>query len=400
MAKLKPLLISLLIGVVNAVVFVIFEWLVNEGTNVIWNDIFNTDTIRWMVIPLAIVLSIAFSGLLRLLKQDRIVAVKTDIFDEVNLKPTTLNAIGIIFIVGLASLLAGASLGPEASLMGLSIGIGVWLAQKSGTMKAAGLYALTSVGALLVAFLGSLIPLAIPLLLLYKKEKKIVFANIIPPIVAGLAAYMSLIIIKGAPEGYGTIPLAPDFLPVDLLTALVLGIAGAIIAKLLKTFIAKFAVTSQRFNKSLHWIGAAALFGGVIGIAYFVGGETTQFSGSEGTKLLAASYHTMNPLMLLIIVLAKLLATSWSLPSGYRGGLIFPSIFMGVAMGILAGMIVPAAAGPGVVLGSVSGIVAAMTTPVLGFILILSIAPWQLLFVALAGMVGAIIGQKLIAGVK
>src|ERR1044071_5998658 len=117
------------IGVLNAIVFLGFEWLVNHGTVYIWDDVVGSDTERWRVIPLAIVLSVLFSVLVRALGQPRVGAVHTDpLAGGSDPAPATLTAIVVILVIGVASLLAGASLGPEASLVAASAAIGAWLA--------------------------------------------------------------------------------------------------------------------------------------------------------------------------------------------------------------------------------------------------------------------------------
>ena len=49
------------IGAVNAVVFRVFELLVNNGGNAIWNTWLHSNKQRWIVVPLAIGSSVVFS---------------------------------------------------------------------------------------------------------------------------------------------------------------------------------------------------------------------------------------------------------------------------------------------------------------------------------------------------
>jgi len=42
----RPALFGLAIGVVNGLVFLGFEWLVNHGTDWLWNDVVDTDEVR------------------------------------------------------------------------------------------------------------------------------------------------------------------------------------------------------------------------------------------------------------------------------------------------------------------------------------------------------------------
>src|SRR5262245_10875982 len=105
--------VALALGVVEALVFYGFEWAVNHGTTGLWADFVGSDEHRWRVVPLALVLSILFSILLRLLRQPRVVHPQTDLLGELGeAKPGPLIGVAVVLIIGLASLLAGASLGP------------------------------------------------------------------------------------------------------------------------------------------------------------------------------------------------------------------------------------------------------------------------------------------------
>lgn len=395
MSKLRFLLTTLFIGILNAVILVIFEFITTQGTEYLWNDFFNTDANRFSAIPVAILLSIIFSATIILFKQKRIGNPETDLLSDESIKPTSINDLIAIFVIGAISLLAGASLGPEASLVGIATGIGILFAEKIKNMEGAKLLALSSVGALLVAFLGSLFPVLIPILLIYKKEKKIVPAHLIPPIIAGIASYITLNLIKGNGAGY-EIPLGNTYTPPDLISAIFLGFLGAFVAAFIKLLINKFEILNESISSKTHWIVSAAIFGGVLGTIYLLGGQTIEFSGREGTNLLLQTQSSYSAIALITIAVAKLLVTSWSLPSGYRGGLIFPSIFMAVALSLALETFHPVLGGPGVIVGGVSGILTAMASPVLGFILILSIIPFNFVGIAAAGLIGALIGTKLI----
>jgi H+/Cl- antiporter ClcA len=95
------------------------------------------------------------------------------------------------------------------------------------------------------------------------------------------------------------------------------------------------------------------------------------------------------------IVLVKLLVTAWSLAAGYRGGLVFPSVFTGVAVSVVIVDEWSSVAGPGVVVGGVAGILTAMTSPVLGPIMLVALLPFSLLGVALVAAAGAVAGDLL-----
>lgn len=394
--KLKIIFASIAIGIAVALSYLIVEFIDTQGTNYLWNEFFNTDENRLLTIPVAIFLSIIFSAVILLLKKKRIGKAETNLLSDETVKPTSLKDIFTIFLIGSTGLLAGASLGPEGVLVAISSGIGIWFAQKAGKMETAKLMAISGVGALLVGFFGSLLPILVPILILYKKEKKIVPQHLIPPILSGLVTYITLYIIKNGNIGFGSIPTGSTYNFQDLIGAFILGLIGAFIALLIKTLIEKFQFITKNINSKTHWLVSASIFGGVIGILYFIGGPAIEFSGKEGTELLLQN-DSYSFITLIIIVITKLIATSWSLPAGYKGGLVFPSVFMAVALSLILAEIHPILGGPGITIGATSGIMSAMLPPVMGFILVISMIPFNFILVALAGLFGAIVGTRLIA---
>ena len=393
MDKIKIILVSLLIGILNALFYLAVEFIDTQGTDFLWNDVFNTDQNRILVIPLAIFLSIVFSAVIIFFKQKRIGKSETNLLSDEEVKPTRFKDIITIFIIGCTGLLAGASLGPEGVLVGISSGLGIWFAGRAGKVEASKLLILSSVGALLVGFFGSLLPIIIPILILYKKEKKVVLGHWIPPIIAGIGTYVTLFIIKDGNMGFGTIPVGSTYNFQDLIGAFLLGIFGAVVAFLIKKLINKFQIITNNIDSKTHWVVSASIFGGILGILYLIGGPSIQFSGKEGTEMLLQNSFSIG--ILILVVITKLIATSWSLPAGYRGGLVFPTIFMAVAMSMVLTQIDPILGGPGITIGATAGMMTAMLSPVMGFILVLSMIPLNFILVAIAGLGGAIIGTKL-----
>ncbi len=393
------LLVAVAIGVVDAIVFVVFEAAVDDGSDWLWNDFAGTDDTRWRVVPLAIVLSIAFSALVRLFRQPRFIAPRTDLApsgsEEVG--PTSLPTIGVIFVVGVASLLAGASLGPEASLMALSAAVGAWAAGRMKTGGDAQVFVLGSVGALLVAFVGSLVPLVVPVLLLARQRQLSVRAAIITT-TAGLAAYGGLFVLRGGTaDGYGTIPEASTHYGIhDFVAAVVLGVIAVFVAHGFKRCVALFAGITKRVDEQVSWPISAMVYGAVLGSIYLVGGETIEFSGSNGTVTLLERSATYSAAALGGIALAKVLATAWSLSSGYRGGVVFPSIFTAVATGLFVSRVASHLGGPGVEVGVVAGMLTALTGAPFALVFLLALLPAALVLLAAAGVVAAAITERLL----
>jgi H+/Cl- antiporter ClcA len=386
------------LGIAVAVLFVVFEWVVKDGTDYIWNDVVNSDEVRWRVLPLAIILGLVFGWLLKLTKQKRLPPIETDFTASHGAPgPVSLQDLGIIFAVGAVSLLAGASLGPEASLVALCSGFGVWVAGKAGMQDKQQLLLLCGVGALLVAFFGSLVPAVIPLLLL-KQSKKLSVERAALIGVSALSTYGAIWLIKGKVHGWGGIPASVHFSLRDYVLAFVLGILTALAATWLHRLIKRFAPITKNIYDRTHWLVTAGIFGGVIGLLYLIGGQTVQFNGSAGSSMLVHNHAEYGTLALAGLVIIKIIATAWSLAAGYRGGLVFPSVYTGVALSLFVGSLADGFGGAGTMIGAIAGIFAALTTPALGLVMLISILPIKLLGLAVAGVIGAALAKKLLSG--
>jgi H+/Cl- antiporter ClcA len=256
-----------------------------------------------------------------------------------------------------------------------------------------------SIGALLVAFVGSLVPVLVPLLLL-AQQKKISPRTVTVAVVAGVAAYITLYVIQlGSTNGYGTIPAATDVDVHDFFGAALLGIVAVFVARGFDRTVHTFQRVTKLLDARLPWAASAAIFGTGLGVIYLAGGETIEFSGKDGAEILLERSASYTALALAGLALAKLLATAWSLTTGYRGGVVFPSIFTAVATGLFAAHVASSFAGPGVVVGVVAGILTAMTGAAFAIVFLLSLLPVKLVGLAAVGTGGAVLCDRTIARV-
>lgn len=396
MKKLGFWLVIITIGIANAVILWAFEFIGIEGTEWLWNDILHADNsaIRWLIVPLAaVVLSISLSALTIVLSEKRLVPIH-DLTDEIEHPEgkATLSALGIILIIGAVSLLAGASLGPEASLMAASITLALWATARFEFTGAQKILILSSISALFVAFFGSLIVVFVPLLLLIK-QKRFKLVPVTSVLLASIVSFIVILLIDGDSPGYGVFPHLPNLQPHDYWMAIVIGFATSIIALALNWCIKGFSRLAILIDKQLNWVLSAGLFGLVLGVLYLIGGETIQFSGSVGTSLLVQNALSYSAFALIAMIITKILATSWSKATGYRGGLVFPSIYIGVALGILVTVLLPEFGGTGAVIGSVAGILSAsLGSPIIAGILLLAIVPpSEALLIAACAIAGTMI---------
>lgn len=398
-----------------AVIFEVFEYIVDHGQDFIWNDIFGSDETRWLVVPLAIGLGMFFGLVLIIYKAPRWIHPDADLFEDVGKEEGKRTTIADIFrglVIGASSLLAGAPLGPEMPLTESSIGLGKYLGGRVTLDKASkAILVISSIGALMVAFLGSLIMMALPFLLVFKQSKQLLKTAAVPIVLASLSGYGTLWLIDHRTEGYGTIPVPPHAGLHDYLGGIAVALAISIYAFILLRLLSWLAVQAKQIQESFPWYIAAAIFGMGVGLLYWIGGESVQFSGSEGSKLLIATATSYTTWALLGLAVVKLLVVAWAKASGYRGGLYFPSIFAGVALGLFIGSVFGSIAGPGIMIGAIAAIFAALGFPdkpnpqpkdylvpvLISFLFIMALIPFKLIFLAMVSVAAATAGNLIIS---
>ncbi len=391
-------LAALIIGIVDAVVLYLFELVGIEGTVWLWDDVLGTDDQRWRVFPVAIVLGLLLTAVYKLVKVKRVKETSGDLLEELQDPPSSLASIGAVLLIGAVSLLAGASLGPEAALMAFSAGFGAFIAarMKNGSDKQ--LLVLASVGALLVAFVHSILLVLIPLLLLWQSSwrsgNKLPIRSVAVILLAGAAAFGTIYgirLLTGEP-GVGLIPALPELVPHDFAIAILLGFVSGLLALALNALVRLFSQTSLAVVnagfKGVEWI-FGALAGLALGFLYYAGSPVVQFSGKIGTELLIDNFAQFTAVTLIGFILIKLMATAWSAGTGYKGGLVFPSVFIGVAMGLLFTNVFPELGGSGAVIGAISGMLTAVIgSPVMAAVFLVAALPislWPLAACAIAG---------------
>lgn len=393
-------IVALIIGIVDAIILYLFEFVGIEGTIWLWGDVLNTDEQRWLVFPVALVLGLVLTAVYKLTKVKRVKETSGDLLEELQNPPATLASIGAVLLIGVTSLLAGASLGPEAALLAFAAGFGAYMAAKFKAGSDKQVLVLASVGALLVAFVHSLLLVFIPLLMLWQGRrsagKTIKYRSVAVILLAGIAAYGTIIAIRAltSAPGVGLIPNLPAFTAHDFLIAAVLGFISGLLALALNYLVKLFSSTSLMIMKA-KFTGSEWIFGAIAGLAlgflYYAGGPIIQFSGKAGSELLVQNAAQFTAVMLIGFILIKLMATAWSAGTGYRGGLVFPSVFMGIALGLLFTSLFPELGGTGAIIGAIAGMLTAVIgSPIMAAIFLVAALPLSLWPVAACAIIGTL----------
>lgn len=131
------------------------------------------------------------------------------------------------------------------------------------------------------------------------------------------------------------------------------------------------------FNTIQNPILRLGLGGFVLGLLALIGGEITLFKGLDEMKELAHSNQLFEMGPLLAITLTKLAALVVAAACGFRGGRIFPAVFVGVSLGLMLHQYAP-------------DVPAAVTVScaVMGMVLVVTRDGWLSLFMAAAVVPG------------
>lgn len=323
------MLAVVLVGIGAALTYHIFENAVHESIDLIWYDWFNTDTKRWLVIPLTVVISLVFFGAQHYL--DR----KSEAGEEHGLgnmpEPTVKNFAKVLFI-GYFSLLAGATLGPEAILVPACMMLGAFVGTKLFAKKdVSKLLAAAGLMALFTAFFNSILVGVLSLFLVTKQSKtKITPMLVVVSLLASVSSFYTLKLVSGS--AYAELPTYAHSFSIKMLLLLgVLIVAGYLLVIVMGLSHTQFEKVRKLLSKATWW-QHALVASGVIAALYLLGGPLVEFTGNRSIQPMFQQASSLGLIGLAWIMIVKIFLISWSKSIGYRGGMIFPTIFLAAVL--------------------------------------------------------------------
>jgi len=340
---IKLMALVILLGLISALVTFAFMALVHQGTRLIWEQAaqaLGVDPRLFTVLVCA--LGGLLVGLLVKLFGDH-----SGIFAEVMLEFGKTgrfdyrNAPGIV-ITAFVSLISGASLGPEAPLADACGGIGTLISdrlklddQETRTMGYSG------VSGMLAAFITQ--PIGGALLGLESAQggtsgRQTYFWVLFPSLLASAVSTTVFVLLSGS--FFQTLYKFPNYTPrlVDLFYAAPLGLIGGAVGLLFFLSLRRLQRLFQVMKEHVVLRGLLGGLGlGIIGALL----PLTLFSGEEGTAELITHAAEIGVLMLIVLGLVKLFATTLLLATGWKGGYIFPILFASVALGLAVNLLFP-----------------------------------------------------------
>lgn len=330
MKKLSLLPTTMLVAVFVALTYYYFEQAVHHSTSYIWTTLLPSDSQRWLVIPLCLVIGAIFFGLQHYLDPS---SEAHEVKGLGSMPTPTITNFAKIIVIGFFSLVAGASLGPEAILVPACLVVGGFVGTKlhKNNQNAVGLLSAMGLMALFAAFFNSFFTGLLGLLLVSKQTKTKLNAGLI---VLGMVASAVTVWVLGLLESTSFISLPPHSWKISALSIVIcvfLFVAGWCYTHILNFTHNSFEKLHQMV-KSKPWLWRAILAATGLALLYLLGGPLVQFTGNESIEPMFAQASALGAVGLLWIFVVKTLAISWSKALGYRGGLIFPSIFAACAL--------------------------------------------------------------------
>lgn len=335
--------LSALFGCIGGVITISMIWLLHISTEWVWEDVLHNDMddpSRSPYVFLTFLLAALIAGYFAkkyarpLMGMDEVVAQIIE-KGKIHWQDS-----GRAFINGFASIVSGASLGPEAPSAFMSAGAGSFIADKTkrkpGTAK---IINIGSVSGMLGTLLGS--PFLAPALIAgtvknnVKDLRNILTYSTIAS-AFGVGTFFGLFhtvaaINIGLPEYSGAnLTALIQALVIGFLAALFLAIVSKIVAPVIA------AIVKPLYKKPF----ALAVICSIITAAIAFAIPLTMFSGQYTIPALIEKSADFGLALLFLIAVAKLFSTLLLLRSGFFGGPIFPMIFVGVTLGIIVAQII------------------------------------------------------------
>ena len=245
-----------------------------------------------------------------------------------------------MIVASLVSITAGGSAGPEAPLVQVNGSIGGWLGKKlKVSVAATRVLTFCGMSAALGAFFGAPLGGAIFALEIPHRRGLEYYEALIPAVLSAILSFAVFKLNTGLTIGgiyhFTAIPKLELW---NLVQGALLGAAGALVAVIFVVVFRSIGYLSEYIAHRqilLSTLGGLSI--GLIALAF----PQTLFFGEKEIQTIVETGSTFGMTMLLAIALAKMLAISCTLHSGFRGGFIFPLFYIGAAVGLAFALAVP-----------------------------------------------------------
>jgi len=270
-----------------------------------------------------------------------------------------------IVIAALGTLCFGAVLGPEAPLIaiGSCVGLAFGLSRRFGDGERAVLATAGSFAAISALFGG---PMVGALLMVEGglERGRALVPILIPGFVAAAIGYVIFLGLDGWPglaEPGLAVPALPPYTStsvLDLLLGVAVGVTTAVLIATIRRGAQRLSVEGgARVPVAVLLIGGGLAVGFLAQLAGWLGADphAVLFSGQDGVPTLVGETSTS---IVAILLVTKALGYGISMGAGFRGGPVFPAIFLGIAVAMFPVIWLGVSPTLAVAIGAAAGVVA------------------------------------------
>ena len=281
--------------------------------------------------------------------------------------PVHVSALPGLLVALVLGLAGGVSLGPEDPIMVLNIALAVALGGKLFPRVAPLDWTILASAGTIGALFGT--PVAAALIFsqtLNSNTDLPLWDRLFAPLMAAAAGALTTGLFF---HPHFALPVAhyPQMHLVDIISGAVVCAIAIALGMVAVWCLPRLHQLMHRLKSPVLMLGIGGFILGVLGV---IGGNITLFKGLDEMQQLAFS-QTLTAADFLLIALVKLAALVLASASGFRGGRIFPAVFVGVALGLMLH-------------AHVDAVPAAITVScaILGMVLVVTRDGWLSLFMA------------------
>ncbi|EIV2084297.1 ion channel protein [Klebsiella aerogenes] len=267
-------------------------------------------------------------------------------------------------ILGLAG---GVSLGPEHPIMVVNIALAVALGSRLFPRVSSLDWTILAASGTIGALFGT--PVAAALIFsqtLNSSSDVPLWDRLFAPLLAAAAGALTTGIFFH-PNFTLPIPHYPHLRIVDIISGAIVTLIAIAVGMVAVWCLPRLHALIHRLKNPVLMLGIGGFLLGILGV---IGGHITLFKGLDEMQQLASS-QTLGATDFLLIAVVKLAALVLAAACGFRGGRIFPAVFVGVSLGLMLH-------------AHVEAVPAAITIScaILGLVLVVTRDGWLSLFMA------------------
>ncbi|MBL1085639.1 ion channel protein [Streptomyces actinomycinicus] len=256
-------------------------------------------------------------------------------------------------------LAGGPSLGPENPIIAANVGLAAWLGGRLMPRTPGALWPALAEAATLGALFGTPVAAALVITeaLTGRPMQGRLWDNLFAPLAAGAFGAMTTTLVSH-PTFELSLPPLGRVDGGDMLSAVVVASAAALLGM---CAVRAFPYVHTAFHRLRHPMLMLPAGGLVLGALAALGGRLTLFKGLSEVDELARDPEGWSAGQFAVMTVVKLAALLVAASCGFRGGRIFPAVFVGTAFGLCAHALVPGVQPAAGVAAGVLGMLLAVT---------------------------------------